>query len=176
MSKSSGIAALVGENVIVRLRDQRTEEITGEIIAVTSNGYKISYESRGSTYTYMIPFTIPVYAKTEIGKKSKFEKGDEITAEIAINRIIKVKGNLLSADENGFVLSYESRHKKVQDYFAVTNVERVQFAEATAEGKKLAKAMGERMKASREGGKKSKKSGKVEKAGKKKAVKLRKAA
>ncbi len=174
MSKSSGIAALVGENVIVRLRDQRTEEVTGEIVAVTSNGYKISFESRGSTYTYIIPFTVPVYAKTEIGKKSKFEKGDEITAEIAINRIVKVKGTLVSADENGFVLSYVSRNKKVQDYFAVTSVERVQFAELTAEGKKLAKAAGERMKSTKSG-KKSKKE-KSEKSGKKKSLKLRRAA
>ena len=95
MSKS-GIASLVGEDVIVRVRDARTEEITGTIIAITPNGYKIKQDSRGSTYTYVIPFTVPVYSKNELGKTSKFEKSDEITAEIAINRIVKIKGKVES--------------------------------------------------------------------------------
>lgn len=163
---SKGISSFVGKNVVVRLRDQRTEEITGTIVSIDDKrGYKIKYESRGSTYTYYIPFTVPVYSKTELGKSSKFEKGDEITAEIAINRIVKVKGEIVGADESGVILSYVSRNKNTQDYFAYAQVERIQFAELTKEGAKAAKEKSERMKEAR-GGKKSKKS-KEEKSAKK---------
>jgi hypothetical protein len=154
MSKS-GITSLVGEDVVVRVRDARTEEITGTILAVTSNGYKIAMDSRGSTYTYMIPFTVPVYAKNEIGTKSKFDKGDTITAEIGINRVIKIKGKLESADENGFILAYVSRNKNTRDHFAYGAVERIQCAELTKEGRAASKERSERMREAR-GGKKSK--------------------
>lgn len=169
---SKGISSFVGKNVVVRLRDQRTEEITGTILSIDDKrGYKIKYESRGSTYTYYIPFTVPVYSKTELGKSSKFEKGDEITAEIAINRIVKVKGEIVGADESGVILSYVSRNKNTQDYFAYAQVERIQFAELTKEGAKAAKEKSERMKEAR-GGKKSKKSKEEKSAKKSKKSKL----
>lgn len=169
---SKGISSFVGKNVVVRLRDQRTEEITGTILSIDDKrGYKIKYESRGSTYTYYIPFTVPVYSKTELGKHAKFEKGDEITAEIAINRIVKVKGEIVGADESGVILSYVSRNKNTQDYFAYAQVERIQFAELTKEGAKAAKEKSERMKEAR-GGKKSKKSKEEKSAKKSKKSKL----
>lgn len=155
---SKGISSFVGKNVVVRLRDQRTEEITGTIVSIDDKrGYKIKYESRGSTYTYYIPFTVPVYSKTELNKTAKFEKGEEITAEISINRIVKVKGEVIGADESGIILSYVSRNKNTQDYFAFAQLERIQFAELTKEGMKAAKEKSARMKEAR-GDKKSKKS------------------
>lgn len=151
MAAASGIDSFINKSVVVSMRDTRMEEISGTIKTITDNGTVIAFDSRGSSYTYNIPHSVPVYSKGAIGTVAKFVKGDEITAELQISKIVKLKGKVISTDDHGFVLQYESHNRVVQDYFPKSSVTRVTYAVLTEEGKAASAERSARMQASRTG-------------------------
>ena len=141
----NGIESYVNQEVTVLLRDQRTEEVSGVIKAVVDGGYLIAYDQRGSGYTHFLPNTIPLYVKGVAGTVAKFAKGDQITAEINIDRVIKRKGVVDSTDESGFTLEYESHMRVVKHWYPYSKIESLFTATYTKEGEAAAKERSARM-------------------------------
>lgn len=151
MAANTGLDYFVGKSVVVSLRDTRMEEISGTIKNTTDVSTIISFDSRGSSYTYAIPHTTPIYVKGTLGSVSKFKAGDEVTAELKISRIVKLKGKVISTDELGFILEYTSHSRVVKEYFPKSSIRSVIHAVLTEEGKAASAERSERMSAARGG-------------------------
>ena len=150
MAKGNGLQSLVGiEDVVVTLRLAHVEEISGKIVKEYEHSYSVFTNDRGSGYTHNVPKTAFFYVKGELNKASAFKVGDEITAEVQTVKVVKRKGEILSTDENGFVLSYVAHMRNVSEYFATTAVQSVLTSEYTKEGAAAAKERSQRMAESR---------------------------
>lgn len=156
----SSASSFVNKEVIINMVRKGTEEITGTVKSVKDGAISLVQVSRGSTYTYRIPANEIVYVKAS--EETEIAKGVEVTIEMSINKLIKLKGTIVGADANGVMLDRgEVRGANVHSYIAFSKIDSIDYREMTAEGKKASAEKSARMKAA-----KGKKSNKVEKAGK----------
>lgn len=162
MAKEFGsISAFVGKDVIINMVKKGTEEITGTVKSVKDGVISLVQVSRGSTYTYRIPANEIVYVKAS--EETEIAKGVEITIELSINKLLKIKGTVAGADANGIMVDRgEVRGANVHSYIAFSKIDSIDYRQQTAEGKKASAEKSARMKAAKSG----KKSSKVEKSGK----------
>lgn len=169
----SSASSFVNKEVIINMVRKGTEEITGTVKSVKDGAISLVQVSRGSTYTYRIPANEIVYVKAS--EETEIAKGVEVTIEMSINKLIKLKGTIVGADANGVMLDRgEVRGANVHSYIAFSKIDSIDYREMTAEGKKASAEKSARMKAAK--GKKSNKAEKAGKSGKKLKLLKKKAA
>lgn len=168
MAKDFGsISAFVGKECVVNMVKKGTEEITGTVKSVKDGVVSLVQVSRGSTYTYRIPASEIVYAKAS--EETELAKGVDVSIEISINKLVKLKGVVIGADSNGIILDRgEVRGSLVKTFISYSKIDSLDYREATAEGAARAAKQAKRMKEARSG-----KSEKSEKASKKEGKKLK---
>jgi len=178
MAKTTDISSLkdfVGLNIVATYVQRGSEEISGEITSNKDGVITLIQESRGSTYTYRIPATEILYAKSD--SESDLKKGTEAVLEREVNKRKKISGKVLAIDGTSVIVDLgEKRGALVTSVFPLANLEEISYRAVTAEGAKAKKIKGDRLRKAREE-KGSKKASKKEgKSGKKLKLLKKKAA
>lgn len=171
----ASISSFLNKDVIINMVKKGTEEITGTVKSVKDGVIYLVQVSRGSTYTYRIPANEIVYVKAS--EETEVAKGVEVTIELQINKILKIKGRIVGTDNNGIMVDRgEVRGANVHSYIAFSKIDSIDYREMTAEGKKASAEKSARMKAAKSGKKSSKSDKADKKSGKKLKLLKRKAA